>query len=143
MSPTTQDMDKTPATMRLDKWLFSARLFASRALAAQAIEGNLIKLNGQPAKPNKQVKPQDEITLKREGRTYGYTIQHLLPNRVSAPLAQAAYILTIDAHLSESMRQMADLLHEQRQAERKRHKGPFKPNKKERRALQKLKEHDY
>ena len=53
------DMDLTP--VRIDKWLWAARLVKTRALAVDAIRGGRVKLNGQPAKPSKDVKPGDEI----------------------------------------------------------------------------------
>ena len=47
--------------VRIDKWLWAARLVKTRALAVDAIRGGRVKVNGQPAKPSKDVKPGDEI----------------------------------------------------------------------------------
>jgi ribosome-associated heat shock protein Hsp15 len=52
-------MDQAP--VRIDKWLWAARLVKTRALAVDAIRGGRGKLNGAPAKPSKDVKPGDEI----------------------------------------------------------------------------------
>lgn len=52
-------MDTAP--VRIDKWLWAARLVKTRQLAVDAIRGGRVKLNGAPAKPSKDVKPGDEI----------------------------------------------------------------------------------
>jgi len=52
-------MDTDP--VRIDKWLWAARLVKTRALAVDAIRGGRVKVNGAPAKPSKDVKPGDEI----------------------------------------------------------------------------------
>jgi len=49
------------AAVRIDKWLWAARLVKTRALAVDAIRGGRVKVNGAPAKPSKDVKPGDEI----------------------------------------------------------------------------------
>ena len=52
-------MDLAP--VRIDKWLWAARLVKTRALAVDAIRGGRVKVNGVPAKPSKDIKPGDEI----------------------------------------------------------------------------------
>jgi len=52
-------MDLAP--VRIDKWLWAARLVKTRALAVDAIRGGRVKVNGAPAKPSKDIKPGDEI----------------------------------------------------------------------------------
>jgi ribosome-associated heat shock protein Hsp15 len=47
--------------VRIDKWLWAARLVKTRALAVDAIRGGRVKLNGVPAKPSKDVRPGDRI----------------------------------------------------------------------------------
>jgi len=49
------------AAVRIDKWLWAARLVKTRALAVDAIRGGRVKVNGAPAKPSKDVRPGDEI----------------------------------------------------------------------------------
>jgi ribosome-associated heat shock protein Hsp15 len=52
-------MDTSP--VRIDKWMWAARLVKTRSLAVDAIRGGRVKVNGAPAKPSKDVKPGDEI----------------------------------------------------------------------------------
>jgi len=52
-------MNQTP--VRIDKWLWAARLVKTRALAVDAIRGGRVKVNGQPAKPSKDIRPGDRI----------------------------------------------------------------------------------
>ena len=52
-------MNQTP--VRIDKWLWAARLVKTRALAVDAIRGGRVKVNGQPAKPSKDIRPGDRL----------------------------------------------------------------------------------
>ncbi len=54
----------TPAGQRIDKWLWAARFYRTRSLAAQAVEGGKVRLNGERLKPGKNVKPGDEIEIR-------------------------------------------------------------------------------
>ncbi len=49
--------------MRVDKWLWTARLVKTRALAAQAAKGGRVHVNGNPVKPGREVAPGDELEL--------------------------------------------------------------------------------
>lgn len=50
--------------MRVDKWLWAARFFKTRSLAAEAVEGGKVSVNGDRAKPAKLVRPGDEIRIR-------------------------------------------------------------------------------
>ncbi|HYU69971.1 MAG TPA: RNA-binding S4 domain-containing protein [Burkholderiales bacterium] len=50
-----------PGRLRIDKWLWVARFYKTRSLAARAVEGGKVKLNGERVKPGKEVKAGDEI----------------------------------------------------------------------------------
>jgi ribosome-associated heat shock protein Hsp15 len=52
-------MNQTP--VRIDKWLWAARLVKTRALAVDAIRGGRVRVNGQPAKPSKDIRPGDRL----------------------------------------------------------------------------------
>jgi ribosome-associated heat shock protein Hsp15 len=49
--------------VRVDKWLWAARLAKTRALAAEAVKGGRVEVNGQRVKPSKDVKPGDELQI--------------------------------------------------------------------------------
>ena len=49
--------------MRIDKWLWAARFFKTRSLAAQAVDGGHVRLNDARAKPSREVKPGDELVI--------------------------------------------------------------------------------
>ena len=50
--------------MRLDKWLWAARFFKTRALAQAAINGGKVKLKGERVKPAREVAPGDELAIR-------------------------------------------------------------------------------
>jgi len=120
---------------RIDKWLCAVRIFKTRSLAAGALSGGRIKLNGQTAKPNKLVKTGDIISMKKEGRTHEYTIKGIIEKRVGAKIATEQYSILIDADLPEDMREMTQLFHEMNRTTRRR----GKPTKKERRDIRRMK----
>jgi ribosome-associated heat shock protein Hsp15 len=49
--------------VRVDKWLWAARLAKTRALAAEAVKGGRVEVNGQRVKPSKDIKPGDELQI--------------------------------------------------------------------------------
>ena len=55
---------KPPGRQRIDKWLWAARFYKTRSLAAKAVEGGRVKLNGERVKPGKEVKPGDALELR-------------------------------------------------------------------------------
>lgn len=55
-------MSTTP--VRVDKWLWAARFFKTRSLAADAVDGGKVQVNGDRAKAAKQVRPGDEVRLR-------------------------------------------------------------------------------
>jgi ribosome-associated heat shock protein Hsp15 len=54
-----------PGAMRIDRWLFGVRLFKSRSVAADAVSGGKVHLNGERVKPSHGVKPGDTVTFTR------------------------------------------------------------------------------
>ena len=77
--------------VRVDKWLWAARFFKSRSLAAQACDGGKVDLNGQSAKPAKPVRPGDllRITLRAGKKTIKVLV--LSDRRGPAVRAQLLY----------------------------------------------------
>lgn len=54
---------EAPAGVRIDKWLWAARLVKTRGLAAEAVQGGRVQVNGQRVKPSKEVRPGDLLEI--------------------------------------------------------------------------------
>lgn len=92
------------SAMRLDKWLWAARLFKTRAVAAEAADRGRVGVNGQTAKPARELHPGDTLQLRLDGglrRTL--VVRALSAQRGPAPVAQALYEETADS-LAERQR---------------------------------------
>jgi len=74
------------AEARLDKWLWSARIYKTRTLAADACKNGRITINGAQAKPSRMVKPGDEIGVKKSPITYTFRVLQAIEKRVGAKL---------------------------------------------------------
>ncbi|MBC9245610.1 RNA-binding S4 domain-containing protein [Paracoccus sp. 11-3] len=91
-SESPKDGVQASPEQRLDKWLFFARLFKSRGLAAERIEGGGIRLNGQPCrKPGKSVRVGDELVISAFGRVRAVRIRDLGTRRGPATEAQELF----------------------------------------------------
>jgi ribosome-associated heat shock protein Hsp15 len=71
--------------LRIDKWLWAARFFKTRALAAQAVKGGKVEVNGQRAKPAKMVRINDELRIRRDPYEYIVTVLGLTPSADRLP----------------------------------------------------------
>jgi ribosome-associated heat shock protein Hsp15 len=79
---------------RIDKYLWAARFYKTRSLAAEEIGKGRIKLNGQVAKASRDVKAGDTIELLRTGLITTLEVLQVSEQRGAAPLAQALYAET-------------------------------------------------
>lgn len=77
--------------MRLDKWLWAARFFKTRSLAAAAVDGGKVKLNGTAAKPAKEVKPGDRLLIRAGEQDWEVFVEGLNEQRRPAPEARLLY----------------------------------------------------
>ncbi|RVU46286.1 RNA-binding S4 domain-containing protein [Rubrivivax rivuli] len=80
--------------LRLDKWLWAARLYKTRAQAAEEAGLGRISVNGQPAKPARELKPGDLLTLRQGPVLRELQVLGLSAVRGPAPVAQALYAET-------------------------------------------------
>lgn len=71
---------------RLDKWLWAARIYKTRTLAADACKNGRITINGAQAKPSRVVKTGDEISVKKPPVTYTFRVLSPIEKRVGAKL---------------------------------------------------------
>ncbi|MFN8900162.1 MAG: RNA-binding S4 domain-containing protein, partial [Pseudomonadota bacterium] len=83
--------------VRLDKWLWAARLFKTRSLAAEAADRGRVLVNGQVARPSRAVRPGDILTLRLEGPPRVLQVRGLSRLRGPAAQAQALYEETPDS----------------------------------------------
>ncbi|HYF19258.1 MAG TPA: S4 domain-containing protein [Ramlibacter sp.] len=77
--------------LRIDKWLWSARFYKTRTLAAEEIGKGRVEVNGQEAKPAREVKVGDTVALRRESVTRTVVVKGLSSVRGPAPVAQQLY----------------------------------------------------
>ena len=118
------------ADLRLDKWLWFARFFKSRSQATDAVNGGLVHVNGERAKPARAVRLGDTLTITRGEAQFEVVVEALLARRGPASEAQRAYRET-DASIAQR----------ERRREQQRHAPPApfgRPDKHERRALRSL-----
>ena len=78
-------------SMRLDKWLWAARLYKTRMLAAQAVALGRVIVNGQLAKASRELHPGDRLTLQQPGYRQELTVRLLTLQRGSATVARTMY----------------------------------------------------
>ncbi len=71
---------------RLDKWLWAARIYKTRTLAADACKNGRITINGAQAKPSRTVKAGDEVGVKKAPVTYTFRVLQPIEKRVGAKL---------------------------------------------------------
>ncbi len=77
--------------LRIDKWLWSARFYKTRSLAAEEIGKGRVEVNGQEAKPAREVKVGDTVAIRRDAVTRTVVVKGLSGVRGPAPVAQLLY----------------------------------------------------
>ncbi|MFO1329280.1 MAG: RNA-binding S4 domain-containing protein [Rubrivivax sp.] len=77
--------------VRLDKWLWAARLYKTRSLAADEVGKGRVQVNGQDAKPARELRPGDRLTLRQGALTRELLVRALSHVRGPAPVAQQLY----------------------------------------------------
>jgi ribosome-associated heat shock protein Hsp15 len=106
MSQDDEDHDKR---VRLDKWLWAARFYKTRGLAAEEIAKGRIAVNGQPAKASREVREGDRIEIRQAQQPRTVVVKGLSSVRGPAPVAQQLYEET-----AESVAQRAKLAEQRR-----------------------------
>jgi len=81
----------TEAKVRIDKWLWAARFFKTRSVAAQAVTGGKVHVNGARIKPARMVQPGDELRIRRGELEFIVIVQGLSGKRRPAKEAQLLY----------------------------------------------------
>lgn len=128
-------MDKTSSEgkCRLDKWLWAARFFKTRSLAADAIEGGKVHVDGERVKVAKEVKLGAVIHIRRKELEIEVVVRGLSTQRKGAPEAALLYEETPE---SAARRQEAAVTREAEHARRER--GAGRPTKRQLRDIRKF-----
>lgn len=125
-------MDK----VRIDKWLWSVRIFKSRTIATDACKSGKVRIAGEPVKASYLLQIGEEVTVKKEGFNFQFRALQLIEKRVGAPIAVTCYEnITPEEELNKYN---AWFLNNQGNTEQ-REKGAGRPTKKERREIEKFK----
>ena len=121
--------------VRVDKWLWSVRIFKSRTIASDACKGGRVKIDGTTLKPSYMIQEGNTLQVKKEGFNMTFKVIKLIDKRVGAPIAQTCYEnLTPE----EEMNKFKDWFVGKSPAEQ-REKGAGRPTKRDRRAMDKFK----
>lgn len=125
-----RDATDAPEPVRLDRWLWAARFLKTRGLAAEAIAGGRVQVNGARAKHAKTIKPGDQIRLRLGPFEHLLTVRALSVHR--GPAAQAALLYLEDPEAKARRLHLAEQHHLAAQAFTY---GEGKPSKKDRREI--------
>ena len=128
------DNSEGPAAVRLDKWLWSARFFKTRALAVEAIAGGKVQVNGARAKRSKLIHAGDSVRVRKGPYEYQVTVRVAGERRGSAKEAALLY-----EELEESRLARERLVEQHRAVVKAFPATKGRPTKKDRRDLDRLK----
>ena len=121
-------------SIRLDKWLWAARFFKTRALATEAVSGGKVHLNDSRVKPGREVKVGDSLTIQRGGYTFEITVLGVNKQRRPAKEAQLLY-----EESEDSIAAREEQAENQRLANSGQSFSDHRPNKRERRHIVRFK----
>lgn len=126
-------MDTADLKFRLDKWLWAARFFKTRGLASDAVESGKVHVDGQRAKPAKEVKVGMRMRIRRGNEELEVVVRALSLQRRGAPEAALLYEETEE---SRQRRELAAATGEADHAQRER--GAGRPTKRNLRAIRRF-----
>jgi len=124
--------------VRIDKWLWSVRIFKSRSIATQACKSGKIKVNGSKCKPARTVMVDNLISVDKKGLKLEFKIIELLKSRVGFSIAKDCYEDLTPLEEREKFR----AFHHRRLSGEEREVGLGRPTKRDRRDLENFKEID-
>jgi ribosome-associated heat shock protein Hsp15 len=118
-------------SVRIDKWLYAVRIYKTRALASEACRRGRVLVNGQAAKPSKELRMEDIVTVRKLPLVYNYQVKAIIDKRTSARLATEYFEdLTSPEELNKLKIKETFFI--------RRDKGKGRPTKKERRDIDRL-----
>ncbi|MFC1530285.1 RNA-binding S4 domain-containing protein [Gemmatimonadota bacterium] len=122
-------------SVRLDRWLWAARFFKTRALAVRAIDGGKVHLNGSRPKRSKTVRAGDGLTIRKGPFEYSIKVKAVAERRGSAAVAQELYEESAD-----SIKRREVTRAQLKAAPTPGYEGRGRPTKKDRRVLDRMKD---
>lgn len=126
--------DANRESVRVDRWLWAARFFKTRRLAADAIKGGKVSVNGVRAKPAKELRPGCEVRISKGSYEFVVTVQALAEQRGPAVEAQKLY-----RELESSIARRERVREQQRVAAAAMPQLDHRPDKRDRRRLAEFK----
>lgn len=114
---------------RIDKWLWAARIFKTRSIAADACKNGRVAVGGTNVKPSRMVKVGETVSVRKPPITYSFKILQAIEQRVGAKLIPQVYenVTTPDQYELLEMTRISGFVD--------RARGTGRPTKKERRSL--------
>lgn len=114
---------------RIDKWLWAARIFKTRSMAANACKNGRVMVGGTTVKPSRIVKVGDTVSVRKPPVTYSFKILQAIEQRVGAKLIPNIYenVTPKDQYELLEMNRISGFIDRQR--------GTGRPTKKERRSI--------
>ena len=129
-------MDEQPS-VRVDRWLWAARFFRTRSLAKSAVAGGKVHVDDQRVKPAKELRIGQTVRIHKDSVVFTVVVQNLSEQRGSAAIAQTLYEET-----SNSVEQRQAAVSERRMTRAGLHIPAQRPNKRDRRARNQLRDLD-
>jgi ribosome-associated heat shock protein Hsp15 len=126
-------MDASPTPVRIDRWLWAARLVKTRALAAASVRGGRVHVNGRAVKASREVRPGDRVEVGTEGPRRVVVVRGTSERR--GPASEAALLYEETAESREARERHAA----ERRLARQAGPGPpggARPTKRDRRRLE-------
>ena len=136
--------DPALESIRIDKWLWAARFFKTRSLASQAVSGGLVRIADQRIKASRRLRRGETVHIRRGVQAWDVVVRGLREQRRPAPEAQTLYEETpesIERRTSERARHEQARIRRERAAGRAQGRPTGRPTKRDRRALERWREH--
>ena len=120
---------KSSGEARIDKWLWAARIYKTRSIAADAIRNGRVTIDGTTPKPSRTIKAGDVVSVKKPPITLSFRVRSAIEQRVGAKLLDEVYENVTDPKQYEllEMSRISGFVD--------RARGTGRPTKKERRAI--------
>lgn len=125
----------TDNSVRLDRWLWAARFFKTRALSAAAVAGGKVHVNGTRAKPAKQLQAGDAVRVRVGPYEWLVTVRALSERRGPPAAAHGLYEESVEGRAARER-----LAQQHKMAPAPAYQGKGRPTKKDRREMERLQE---